>query len=328
LGWHVARALLDRGEPLRLLVRRPGPIEGLEAETITGDLRDPASLVRAVAGCGSVFHVAADYRLWVPDAADMRSTNVDGTRHLLAAARAAGVERAVYTSTVGCVGFVPDGVADERSPVALSDMTGPYKETKFLAEQEAMEAAREMDLVIVNPTAPVGERDWQPTPTGKTIVDFLKGKIPAFVDTGLNLVDVRECAAGHLLARARGRRGERYILGSENLSLREILERLAAITGRRAPSVQIPHWVAQVAAWFSTTAASLTGGTPDVPLDAVKMARQKMFASSEKATRELGYQPSNTTAALERAVAWYAAHGYAADAVKPHAAKSQAGGRA
>jgi dihydroflavonol-4-reductase len=310
LGWHVARLLEARGERVRALVRQPGPIDGLNCETVVGDLRDRASLARAVAGCGSLFHVAADYRLWVKDPADMHRSNVIGTRDLLAAAREAGVERAVYTSTVGCIGFVPAGLADETSPVSLADMTGPYKQTKFQAEEEARQAARDFDVVIVNPTAPVGERDWKPTPTGKTILDFLKGKIPAFVDTGLNLVDVHDCALGHVLAREKGRRGERYILGSENLSLQEILARLAALTGRRAPTTQIPHWIAYVAGWCSTQAAALTGREPGVPLDAVKMAKKKMYATSAKAGRELGYQPANTTAALARAIDWYQAHHY------------------
>ena len=221
-----------------------------------------------------------------------------------------GVERAVYTSTVGCIGFVEDGLADETSPVSMAQMTGPYKQTKFEAEQVALRAARDFEVVIVNPTAPVGERDWKPTPTGKTILDFLKGKIPAFVDTGLNVVDVRECALGHVQALERGRRGERYILGSENLHLREILGRLAAIQGRKAPAVQIPYFGAYVAGWFSTMAASLTGREPDVPLDAVKMAKKKMFASSEKARRELGYVPTSATPALARAVQWFEENGY------------------
>lgn len=310
LGWHVARLLLARGASVRALVRQPGGIAGLECETVQGDLRDAASLRRAVAGCGTLFHVAADYRLWVKDPAEMRRSNVDGTRDLLAAAREAGVERAVYTSTVGCVGFVEQGLADEASPVSMAQMTGAYKQTKFQAEEVAVAAARDFDVVIVNPTAPVGERDWKPTPTGKTILDFLKGKIPAFVDTGLNVVDVHECALGHVLALERGRRGERYILGSENLHLREILARLAAITGRKAPTTQIPHFVAYAAGWFSTTLASLTGGEPAVPLDAVKMAKKKMFASSEKARRELGYEPTSATPALRRAVEWFQGNGY------------------
>lgn len=330
LGWHVARLLVARGERVRLLVRKAGPVDGLEsAETVLGDLRDAASLDAAVQGCGSLFHVAADYRLWVKDPADMHRSNVLGTRHLLAAAARAGVDRAVYTSTVGCIGFVENGLAGETSPVALSDMTGPYKQTKFQAEAEAVAAARDLDVVIVNPTAPVGERDWKPTPTGKTIVDFLKGKIPAFVDTGLNLVDVHDCALGHLQAREKGRRGERYILGSENLSLQEILARLAHLTGRPAPTWRIPHWVAYTAGWFSTQAAAITGREPDVPLDAVKMAKKKMFATSAKAERELGYAPAGATAALARAVAWYQENGYvgkSAPALRPEAA--QPGGRA
>lgn len=310
LGWHVACLLMERGHRVRALTRRPGPIAGLDCETVPGDLRDVAALRSAVAGCGTVFHVAADYRLWVKDPDEMRRSNVDGTRELLKAAREAGVERAVYTSTVGCIGFVPEGLADEESPVSYADMTGPYKQTKFLAEQAAREAARELDVVIVNPTAPVGERDVKPTPTGKTVVDFLKGKIPAYIDTGLNLVDVRDCAAGHLLALERGRRGERYILGSENLRLAEILRRLADITSRKAPTIELPWFVAYVAGCFSTGLASLTGREPDVPLDAVKMARKKMFASSEKARRELGFAPAPVTAALERAVKWFEENGY------------------
>jgi len=312
LGWHVARLLLQRGERVRVLTRKPGAIDGLECEVAPGDLRDAESLRRAAAGCGSIFHVAADYRLWVRDAADMHRSNVGGTRDLLAAASAAGVERFVYTSTVGCIGFVPNALADETSPVTYADMTGPYKQTKFQAEELALAAARDLDVVIVNPTAPVGERDWKPTPTGKTILDFLKGKIPAFVDTGLNVVDVHDCAHGHLLAREHGRRGERYILGSENLHLREILARLATLTGRRAPTTQIPFFVAYTAGFFSTALARLTGREPDVPLDAVRMARKKMFASSAKAQRELGYQPQPATDALGRAVRWFEENGYSA----------------
>lgn len=310
LGWHVACLLMERGHRVRALTRKAGPIAGLDCETVTGDLRDVSALRSAVAGCGTVFHVAADYRLWVKDPEEMRRSNVDGTRELLKAAREAGVERAVYTSTVGCIGFVPEGLADEDSPVAYGDMTGPYKQTKFLAEEAAREASRDFDVVIVNPTAPVGERDIKPTPTGKTVVDFLKGKIPAYIDTGLNLVDVRDCALGHLLALEKGRRGERYILGSENLRLAEILRRLAEITSRKAPTVELPWVVAYVAGCFSTGFAALTGREPDVPLDAVKMARKKMFASSEKARRELGFAPAPVTGALERAVRWFEENGY------------------
>lgn len=312
LGWHIARLLRDRGHQVRLLTRQEGPVAGLECQTIRSDLRDRASLERAVAGCRYVFHAAADYRLWVRDESQMYAANVDGTRHLLAAARAAGVERVVYTSTVGCIGFPESGLGDEDQPVSLADMTGPYKRSKFLAEQAALEASRDLDVTIVNPTAPIGEHDVKPTPTGKIVVDFLAGKMPAFVDTGLNLVDVHDCALGHLLALQHGRRGQRYILGSENLHLREILGRLALITGRRAPTRQIPHFVAYAAGAASSGWAALTGGEPDVPLDAVRMARQKMYASSDKAKRELGYAPSPVDDALRRAVTWFSRRGAAA----------------
>lgn len=313
LGWHLARLLIDRGHSVRVLARRDGPVEGLDCETVRGDLREPVSLERAVAGCRYLFHVAADYRLWVRNPEEMFASNVDGTRHLLQAARNAGVERAVYTSTVGCIGVPPGGEGDEREPTRLEDMQGPYKRSKYLAEFGAVEIAKSgFPVVIVNPTAPVGERDWKPTPTGKIVVDFLKGKMPAFVDTGLNLVDVRDCAEGHLLALERGTPGERYILGSENLHLKEILGRLAAITGRKAPNVQIPHFVAYVAGMVSTFQATMTGQEPDVPLDAVKMARKKMYVRSMRACQELGYAPGPVTGALERAVTWYRERGYAA----------------
>lgn len=303
---------MDRGHRVRLLTRKPGPVAGLDCETALGDLRDKPSLTRAVSGCQYVFHAAADYRLWLKDDREMYASNVDGTRDLLTAARQAGVERVVYTSTVGCIGFPAEGVGDETQPVTLEQMTGPYKRSKFLAEQAAIEASRELDVTIVNPTAPIGERDVKPTPTGKIIVDFLAGKMPAFVDTGLNLVDVHDCALGHLQALERGRRGERYILGSENLHLREILARLARITGRRAPTWQIPHFVAYAAGAASTGWAAISGREPEVPLDAVRMARQKMYASSEKAKRELGYAPSTVDDALTRAVGWFRAQGMAA----------------
>ncbi len=228
LGWHVARVLVERGHRVRALVRPGSRVEGLDVETVTGDLRDPASLERAAAGCGLVFHVAADYRLWARDPRELYRSNVEGTRNLLDAARRAGVERVVYTSTVGCIGIPHGGVGDENTPVSLDDMAGDYKRSKFLAEQVALEFARAgLPIVIVNPTAPVGDHDVKPTPTGKIVLDFLNGDMPAFIDTGLNIVDVRDTAEGHLLACERGRPGERYILGSENLTLAEILQMLA-----------------------------------------------------------------------------------------------------
>ncbi len=312
LGWHVAQRLVERGHAVRALTRQGGPIAGLAAEPVKGDLRDAASLERAVQGCRYVFHVAADYRLWLRDESEMYASNVTGTRDLLAASRRAGVERVVYTSTVGCIGFPEEGEGDEDQPVSLAEMTGPYKKSKFLAEQEAIAAARELDVTIVNPTTPIGERDIKPTPSGKIVVDFLAGKMPAFVDTGLNLVDVHDCAEGHLLALDKGRRGERYILGSENLHLREILARLARITGRKAPTWQIPHFVAYAAGAASTGWAAISGREPEVPLDAVRMAKQKMYASSRKAIRELGYAPSPVDDALARAVSWFRQQGMAA----------------
>jgi dihydroflavonol-4-reductase len=278
-----------------------------------GDLREPVSLERAVKGCRYLFHVAADYRLWVKDPESMYAANVDGTRHLLRAAREAGVEKAVYTSTVGCIGVPEGGEGDEAEPTRLEQMQGPYKRSKYLAEFEAIESARSgFAVVIVNPTAPVGERDWKPTPTGKIVVDYLKGKMPAYVDTGLNLVDVRDCAQGHLLALGRGVPGERYILGSENLHLKQILAALAAHTGRKAPNIQIPHFVALWAGMASTFQASVTGREPAVPIDAVKMARKKMFVRSAKAIRELGYAPRPVSDALRRAIEWYRERSYAA----------------
>jgi dihydroflavonol-4-reductase len=263
-------------------------------------------LQRAATGCGLVFHVAADYRLWAKRPEDLYESNAGGTRNLLAAAREAGVERVVYTSTVGCIGIPPKGIGDETTPAGIEDMSGAYKRSKFLAEQVALEFAREgFPVIIVNPTAPVGEHDIKPTPTGKIVVDFLHGDMPAFIDTGLNLVDVRDTAKGHLLAAERGMPGERYILGCENLTLAQILRRLAALAGKKAPSVKLPYGVAYLAGLASTAWANLTGAEPRVPLDAVRMARKKMWVSDEKARRELGYEPSPVDGALGRAIEWF-----------------------
>lgn len=281
-------------------------------ERVEGDLRDLESLEKAAAGCGVVFHVAADYRLWVRRPAEMFESNVEGTRGLIGAARRAGVERFVYTSTVGCIGVPKDGTGDESQSVALSEMAGPYKRSKFLAEQVALESARAgFPMVIVNPTAPVGDHDMKPTPTGKIVVDFLKGNLPAFIDTGLNLVDVRDVALGHLQACERGRTGERYILGAANLTLSEILQRLARITGRKAPSIRLPYAVAYAAGVITTRWALVSGRPPLAPLDAVRMARKKMFVRHDKAARELGFNPGPVDEALSRAVKWFRANGYA-----------------
>ncbi len=311
VGWHVARLLLERGHRVRALVRPSSRLRELEVETAVGDLREPASLERAVSGCGLLFHVAADYRLYARDPGEMHRSNVDGTRNMLEAARQAGVERVVYTSTVGCIGFPSDGEGDETSPVGLEGMVGPYKLSKFLAEQVALDYARAgLPVVIVNPTAPVGDHDFKPTPTGKIIVDFLRGAMPAFVDTGLNLVDVRDTAIGHHLACEHGRPGERYILGCQNLTLEQILQRLARASGRKAPNKRIPYALAYAAGAVSTGWARAVGGEPRIALDSVRMSRKKMFVTHRKAARELGYTPVGVDDALKRAVAWFRANGY------------------
>lgn len=306
LGWHVARALLERGHTVRALLRSGKRVADLDVEPVAGDLRDAGSLERAVAGCGLVFHVAADYRLWARDPGELYRSNVDGTRNLLQAAQRAGVERVVYTSTVGCIGIPPGGLGDENTPVALEDMAGDYKRSKFLAEQVALEFARGgFPVVIVNPTAPIGDHDVKPTPTGKIVADFLNGDMPAFIDTGLNVVDARDTAEGHVLACERGRAGERYILGSENLTLAEILQKLAIIAGKKAPTTRLPYAVAYCAGACSTAWASVTGRPPRVPLDAVRMARKKMWVTHEKARRELGFEPRPAEVALASAVEWF-----------------------
>ena len=249
VGSHVARVLADHGAELRLLVRKNSDLRNiaeLKADHAIGDLRDAVSIEKAMSGCEVVFHVAADYRLWVRDPEEMYRSNVDGTRGLLEAARKNGVRRVVYTSSVATMGFTSNGhLADERSPVSLASMIGPYKRSKFMAEEVAIEAERNgMDVVIVNPTTPVGEQDIKPTPTGRIVVDFLKRKFPAYVDTGLNLVDVRECALGHIAALEKARSGERYILGGENLTLKQILDKLGAIKGLPSPKVKVPYVMA------------------------------------------------------------------------------------
>jgi dihydroflavonol-4-reductase len=312
VGWHVARKLLARGERVRALVRDPARLRELEdVDGFQGDLRDPESLARAVEGCGVVYHVAADYRLWMRDPAEMFRSNVDGTRNLFEAARRTGIERVVYTSTVGCIGIPKDGVGDEETPVGIEDMQGPYKRSKFLAEKVALEFAGDgFPVVIVNPTAPVGDHDFKPTPTGKILVDFVRGAMPAFLDTGLNVVDVRDVAAGHLAACDRGRVGERYILGAENLTLESIFGMLAKAVGRPAPTIRIPYAVAYAAGVVSTAWAGVTGKEPIAPLDGVKMARKKMWVRVDKAARELGYAPGLAEGALKRAVEWFQANGY------------------
>ena len=312
VGWHVARALLDRGDSVRALARDPAKLRELSGiQGVEGDLRDSASLERAVEGCSVVFHVAADYRLWTREPEEMYRSNVEGTRAMLEASRRAGVERFVYTSTVGCIEVAPNGIGNETNPARLEDMQGPYKRSKLLAEHVALEfAERGFPVVIVNPTAPVGDHDFKPTPTGKIVVDFVRGAMPAYVDTGLNVVDVRDVARGHLAACERGVPGERYILGAENLTLQQILAALAGILKRKPPRIQIPYAVAYAAGVASTAWANLTGKEPRAPLDAVRMSRKKMWVSHDKAARELGYAPGPAADALSRAVAWFRENGY------------------
>jgi dihydroflavonol-4-reductase len=306
VGWHVARLLVERGHHVRALVRPYSQIPDLDVERVTGDLRDPASLARAVAGCGLVFHVAADYRLWTKNPADLYHSNVDGTRNMLSAARDAGVDRFVYTSTVGCIGVPAGAPGDEQQPISLDEMAGDYKRSKFMAERIALDFARDgFPVVIVNPTAPMGDHDFKPTPTGQIVRDFLSGAMPAYIDTGLNVVNVRDVALGHLLACEKGRPGERYILGSENLTLGQILQQLAAITGKKAPRIELPYFVAWTAGVATTALANLTGIPPRAPLEGVRMARKKMWVTHEKAARELGYNPQPARTALAAAAEWF-----------------------
>jgi dihydroflavonol-4-reductase len=316
VGSHVARALAEQGADLRLLVRASSNtknIEDVKADRVTGDLRDPASLEKGSAGCDVVFHVAADYRLWVRDPEEMYRANVEGTRAILAAALKNGVRRVVYTSSVATMGFTSNGhPADENSPVSLDNMIGPYKRSKFQAEQVAIEAARTgQDVVIVNPSTPVGERDIKPTPTGRIVVDFLKRKFPAYVDTGLNLVDVKECAQGHIAALEKGRSGQRYILGGENLTLKQILDKLAAITGLPSPTVRVPYVLALATGVVDEIVTGrILGREPRATIDAVRMGRKKMFVSSVKSERDLGWKAGSVDDALRRAAEWFRVNGY------------------
>ena len=317
VGSHVARALVAQGADLRLLVRSGSDlrnIQELQAERVVGDVRDAASLKKAVAGCEVVFHVAADYRLWVRDPEQMYRSNVDGTKAILEAARENKVRRVVYTSSVATMGFQSNGhLANEDSPVSLANMIGPYKRSKFMAEEIAIQAGKSgMDVVVVNPTTPVGERDLKPTPTGRIVVDFLKKKFPAYVDTGLNLVDVAECARGHIAAFEKGKTGQRYILGGENLTLKQILDKLAAITGLPSPKIRVPYAVALATGVVDQVFTGyIRRREPRATIDAVRMGRKKMFVSSGKAERDLGWRTLPIDGGLRRAVEWFQANGYA-----------------
>jgi dihydroflavonol-4-reductase len=316
VGSAVARALLAAGEPVRALVR-PNSARGLPGdlpvEPAVGDLDDPASLAPAVAGCSAVFHVAADYRLWVPEPAAMYRTNVDGTRALMIAAADAGVRRIVYTSSVATLGSRPGGEpADESTPSALDHMVGHYKRSKFLAEQAARElAGGGLPVVIVNPSAPIGPRDIRPTPTGRMVLEAARGHFPAYVDTGLNVVHVDDAARGHLLAFERGRIGQRYVLGGENLPLGEILAMIARLVGRRAPRLRLPPGLLLPLAHLAESAARLSGGKePLLTTDGLRMARKRMYFSSALAASELGFRNRPALDALRDALDWYRRHGY------------------
>ena len=316
LGSHVARQLVAGGEEVRVLMRPSSTnraIADLSLEYVTGDLRDPASLDRAMSGVKRVFHVAADYRLWARRSQDIYDSNVGGTKNLLAAAKRAGVEQVVYTSTVATIAVDRLELPNESSDAKLEEMVGHYKRSKWMAEQEALHAAKGgLPVIVAMPTTPVGPWDWKPTPTGKIILDFLNGKMPGYVETGLNFVAVEECAAGHLLVSEKGKLGERYLLGGENLTLKQVLDALAKITGLPAPRLKIPHGLALGVAYANTIFSWLFGREPQIPVEGVKIARHKMFVDCLRAQRELGFQAGSVRAALERAVRWYEANGYIA----------------
>ncbi|MBT6441778.1 MAG: NAD-dependent epimerase/dehydratase family protein [Alphaproteobacteria bacterium] len=323
VGSAVARALLAAGETVRVLTRDgsdPGNLEGLQVERVVGDLRDLKSLERAASGCQALFHVAADYRIWVPRPAEIYATNVDGSRNLMIAAAEAGVGRIVYTSSVAVLGHAAAGVpANEDTPVSINDMIGHYKRSKYLAEEVVRELIDNDGLpaVIVNPSTPIGPRDIKPTPTGRIVVDFANGKMPAYVDTGLNLVHVDDCAAGHLLAFEHGEVGQRYILGGDDMTLRDILVKLGELSGLKAPGIRLPTGAIMPIARIAETWARVTGREPVVSVDALRMARHRMFFSSAKAEAALGYKHRGAEEALSDALVWFHERGHTRRGLDP-----------
>jgi len=321
LGSHVARQLVVRGESVRVLLRASSnnrAIADLPLEYVTGDLRDSASLARALAGVTRVFHVAADYRLWAKRKQDIYDSNVGGTKNLLEAAKRAGVSQFIYTSTVATIAVDRSEQPTEFTDARLEEMVGHYKRSKWQAERAVLDAAKQgIPAIVAMPTTPVGPWDWKPTPTGKIILDFLNGKMPGYVETGLNFVGVEECAAGHLLVSDKGKIGERYLLGAENLTLKQVLDTLAGITVLPAPTLKIPHGLALGVAYANTAFSRLLGREPGIPVEGVKIARHMMFVNAARAIKELGFQPGSVSAAFERAVRWYADNGY----VSPRRAK-------
>jgi len=328
LGSHVARQLVARGEDVRVLLRPTSTnraITDLSLEYVTGDLRDLASLDRALAGVKRVFHVAADYRLWAKRSQDIYDSNVGGTKNILTAAQRAGVESFIYTSTVATVAVDRPELPNEATEARLDEMTGHYKRSKWLAEKEVLEAAKKgFPAIVAMPTTPVGPGDWKPTPTGKIVLDFLNGKMPGYVETGLNFVSVEECAAGHLLVAEKGKIGERYLLGSENLTLKQFLDTLAKITGLPPVKRKFPHGLALGVAYASTAFSRLIGKEPPIPVEGVKIAQHTMFVDCTRAGTELGFKAGPVAAALERAVHWYEANGY----ISPRRARKLALARA
>jgi dihydroflavonol-4-reductase len=317
VGHHVAKVLAGEGAELRLLVRKSSKlsnIEGIAGDTVVGDLSNPSSYASALQGCDAVMHVAADYRLWIRDPDAMYRANVDGTRDLLKLAREARVGRVVYTSSVATMAFRTDGiVVNEDTPVTIADMVGHYKRSKFLAEQQAIAAAQDgQQVMILNPTTPIGPNDAKPTPTGRIFVDFLNRKFPAYVDTGLNLVDVEEIARTHVAALKVGKPGRRYILGGENLTLKQILDKMSAITGIPSPTTKIPFAIAATYAFFEETiTGKIRGKEPRATLEEVRMGRKKMFASSARAQQELDFRIVPVYPAMRAAIDWFRANGYA-----------------
>jgi dihydroflavonol-4-reductase len=321
LGSHVARQLVERGDSVRVLLRPSSnnrAIADLPLEYVTGDLRDSASLAKALAGVTRVFHVAADYRLWAKRKQDIYDSNVGGTKNLLDAAKRAGVSQFIYTSTVATIAVDRPEQPNEFTDAKLEEMVGHYKRSKWQAEREVLDAAKQgFPAIVAMPTTPVGPWDWKPTPTGKIILDFLNGKMPGYVETGLNFVGVEECATGHLLVSEKGKVGERYLLGAENLTLKQVLDTLANLTGLSAPKLKIPHGLALGVAYANTAFSRLLGREPGIPVEGVKIAQHMMFVNATRAQKELGFKPGSVAAAFERAVRWYADNGY----VSPRRAK-------
>jgi dihydroflavonol-4-reductase len=325
VGSHLTRLLIERRNNLRILLRPTSStrsVDSFSCERVYADLRDASSLEKALKGVRQVFHVAADYRLWAKQPNEIYENNVGGTRNLIDAARRANVERFIYTSTVGTIA-VPGGpqLPDEQTQATIHDMIGHYKKSKFMAEEEVLEAAAGgFPAVIVNPTTPIGPGDWKPTPTGRIVVDFLNGRMPAYVDTGFNVVGVEDVAEGHLLAAERGRAGQRYILGGRNVTLKEVLDALAAVTGRAAPRMRLPYTFALAAGYAESVLSTITGREPRIPLEGVRMARHKMFVDCSRAARELGFQAGGIEDALDRAARWYVSNGYVKNAPAKYAA--------